>query len=172
MGTPKPPERGPRERSDQRGRLRNRRDLEEATALGLAIKVERTARGMDRKVLAELAGISYPYLSEIENGAKRPSSDAVELIADALGLSPSQLWLSAERLGESRRSSSPDRAMSRLDDAIAYDSMTSPAFSVARSMRGSDDERERLLERIRLMVGALDVDDLVRVSDLIDRMRR
>jgi transcriptional regulator with XRE-family HTH domain len=35
--------------------------------------------------VAEASGLSYPYLSEIENGKKRPSSRALEGIAEALG---------------------------------------------------------------------------------------
>src|SRR5206468_2367928 len=65
-------------------------------ALGRAIKVLRTERGLGRRELAELAEVSYPYLSEIENGKKRASSKALVAIAAALGLRPSQLLESAE----------------------------------------------------------------------------
>jgi len=67
-----------------------------ASALGRAIKVLRTDQGLDRAELAEASGLSYPYLSEIENGKKRPSSRALEGIAEALGMRPHELMASAE----------------------------------------------------------------------------
>ena len=47
-----------------------------ARALGRAIKVLRTLQGVDRKDLADSAGLSYSYLAEIENGKKSPSASA------------------------------------------------------------------------------------------------
>jgi transcriptional regulator with XRE-family HTH domain len=51
---------------------------------------------MDRKQLAKRAGISYSYLTEIENGNKPPSSAVLREIAHALGLRMSQLTEAAE----------------------------------------------------------------------------
>ena len=51
-------------------------------ALGRAVKVHRAQRGIERRDLAERSGVSYPYLSEIENGRKRPSSKALVAIAE------------------------------------------------------------------------------------------
>jgi transcriptional regulator with XRE-family HTH domain len=65
-------------------------------ALGHTIKVARTDLGIDRKELAETAGISYSYLAAIENGRKQPSSQVLLSIADALGLRTHQLLESAE----------------------------------------------------------------------------
>ncbi len=65
-------------------------------ALGRAIKVLRAERGVERRELAEASGISYPYLSEIENGKKRASSKALIAIAEALGVAPSDLLAMAE----------------------------------------------------------------------------
>ena len=66
-------------------------------ALGRAIKVARTERGLERKELARLSGFSYPYLAEIEKGVKRPSTEALIPIARALGLKQSELLQLAER---------------------------------------------------------------------------
>jgi transcriptional regulator with XRE-family HTH domain len=67
-----------------------------AEALGRTIKVVRTDRGIHRRELAEAAGISYSYLTEIENGNKPPSSSVLEPIARALGLRMSELIQAAE----------------------------------------------------------------------------
>lgn len=65
-------------------------------ALGRAIKVARAERGLERKQLAELAEVSYPYLSDIESGRGRPSSNALLLIANALQMPLHELLRSAE----------------------------------------------------------------------------
>lgn len=179
---PAKPERSPRptpERtraaSTQRPATERRSDPDLYAFLGRAIKVERTARGMDRRALAERSGISYPYLSEIENGSKRPSSQAVFAIAEALGIGPSELMALAEQLlaNDARHGSFAMPAMRTMSSfhvpAMAADAAPEWRVAAAASPR---DEREELIERIRLLVAALDLDDLVRVSDLIDRLRR
>ena len=45
-----------------------------------------------------MVGLSYPYLSQIENGRKRPSSRALLAIAEALGTKPHELLTSANEL--------------------------------------------------------------------------
>lgn len=47
--------------------------------------------GMTREALAEASGVSPSYLSEVERGLKRPSTDVLAKIAEAFGMLPSQL---------------------------------------------------------------------------------
>ena len=86
-------------------------------ALGRAIKVVRAQRGVGRRDLARLAEVSYPYLSEIENGKKRPSSRALLSIADALSLPASRLLAVAEgivlEIQDERSPSAPTPASPR-----------------------------------------------------------
>jgi transcriptional regulator with XRE-family HTH domain len=51
----------------------------------------RRRRGMTREALAEASGVSPSYLSEVERGFKRPSTDVLAAIARALGMAPSEL---------------------------------------------------------------------------------
>jgi transcriptional regulator with XRE-family HTH domain len=74
-----------------------------AEALGRTIKVIRTDRGLERRDLAKAVGISYSYLTEIENGNKPPSSSVLGPIAHALGLRMFQLIEAAETRMESQR---------------------------------------------------------------------
>ena len=67
--------------------------------LGRAIKVARTSMGLERKELAERAGVSYAYLSDIETGRGRPGSRSFLAIAEALERSPSELMREAELYG-------------------------------------------------------------------------
>lgn len=77
----------------------DRKDVDFAKALGRAIAVQRTHLGVSRKELSVSAGISYPFISEIENGKKRASAESLEKIAKALNLSPAALYESAEQYG-------------------------------------------------------------------------
>ena len=62
--------------------------------------MRRAELGMKRKELASSSGLSYPYVSEIENGHKEPSNRALRMLADALDLPASQLLELAGRIGE------------------------------------------------------------------------
>jgi transcriptional regulator with XRE-family HTH domain len=82
-------------------------------ALGRTIKVVRTDLGMERRELAARAGISYSYLTEIENGNKPPSSSVLAPIASALGLRMSRLIDAAEARME-RQSAAAQPALPEL----------------------------------------------------------
>jgi transcriptional regulator with XRE-family HTH domain len=66
--------------------------------LGRAIQVRRAELGLKRKDLARHASLSYPYLSELENGLKAPSARALAQLAHALELSPAELLARAETM--------------------------------------------------------------------------
>lgn len=65
-------------------------------ALGRAIKTLRTALGIERRALAERAGLSYPYLSQIENGQRDPSTAKLTALAEQLGVQLHELYEVAE----------------------------------------------------------------------------
>jgi transcriptional regulator with XRE-family HTH domain len=71
---------------------------EPGAALGRAIKIRRIALGMERRDLAGAAELSYPYLSEIENGVKSGSPRALRRVASALGLELHELLGQAAEL--------------------------------------------------------------------------
>jgi transcriptional regulator with XRE-family HTH domain len=52
----------------------------------------RRQRGLTLKELGRLAGLSHPFLSQVERGLARPSVGSVERIADALGVPVAHLW--------------------------------------------------------------------------------
>ncbi len=52
----------------------------------------RRERGLTLKGLGRLAGLSHPFLSQVERGLARPSVGSVERIAAALDVSVAQLW--------------------------------------------------------------------------------
>ena len=64
-------------------------------SLGDYLKEQRVAAHLSLRQLAELAGVSNPYLSQIERGLRRPSAEVLQQIAKALRISAEQLYLRA-----------------------------------------------------------------------------
>ncbi len=65
--------------------------------LGRAVHLRRVELGLKRAEVAQRADLSYPYISEIENGVKQPSVAALGRIAEALELSVSELAALSEQ---------------------------------------------------------------------------
>jgi len=69
-----------------------------AEYLGRALAAARAERGLKRMQLKDASGLSYPYIAELENGGKFPSQKALQALADALGMLPSDLLARAEAI--------------------------------------------------------------------------
>ncbi len=63
-----------------------------AAALGEIIRHQRELAEMSMRQFAELAGISNPYLSQIERGLRAPSEQVLDAIANALKVSSDALY--------------------------------------------------------------------------------
>ncbi len=63
--------------------------------LGAFIREQRATARLSLRRLSELAGISNPYLSQIERGLRRPSADILQQIAKALRISAETLYVQA-----------------------------------------------------------------------------
>ena len=59
--------------------------------IGEAIRAERQSIGLTLRDVADPAGISFGYLSEIETGRKEPSSEIIEAILQSLGIGMPEL---------------------------------------------------------------------------------
>ena len=64
-------------------------------SLGDYLKEQRVAARLSLRQLAEQAGVSNPYLSQIERGLRRPSAEVLQQIAKALRISAEQLYIRA-----------------------------------------------------------------------------
>ncbi|GAB3773341.1 transcriptional regulator with XRE-family HTH domain [Nocardioides ginsengisegetis] len=64
-------------------------------SLGDYLKEQRIAARLSLRQLAEQAGVSNPYLSQIERGLRRPSAEVLQQIARALRISAEQLYIRA-----------------------------------------------------------------------------
>ncbi len=61
------------------------------------VRTQREAAGWTKKKLAELVGVTQPYIVQIENDGKVPSDSVVLRLADALGVDRRELLFSAYR---------------------------------------------------------------------------
>jgi transcriptional regulator with XRE-family HTH domain len=78
-----------------------RDDLDKRIAdVGDFIKNQRETARMSVRRLAELAGVSNPYLSQIERGLRNPSADILQQIAKALQISAETLYVRAGFLSD------------------------------------------------------------------------
>jgi len=72
--------------------------------LGEFIREQRSGARLSLRRLSDMAGISNPYLSQIERGLRKPSAEILQQIAKALRISAESLYVRAgileERVGD------------------------------------------------------------------------
>ncbi|MGV1007134.1 MAG: helix-turn-helix domain-containing protein [Dermatophilaceae bacterium] len=92
------------------------------TDLGGYLREQRMAARLSLRQLSDLAGISNPYLSQIERGLKKPSAEILQQIAHGLQMSAESLYIKAGILEEG----SERRPTPGVLDAIAADPHLTP----------------------------------------------
>jgi len=63
--------------------------------IGEYIRTQRTKAQISLRELAKLAGVSNPYLSQIERGLRKPSAEILQQIAKGLRISAEALYVRA-----------------------------------------------------------------------------
>jgi transcriptional regulator with XRE-family HTH domain len=112
--------------------------------LGAFIREQRASSRLSLRRLSELAGISNPYLSQIERGLRRPSAEILQQIAKGLAISAETLYVRAGILETERGGD--------LEVHIHADPNLSP------------DQKQALIQIYRSFVG----DDVAVRSDDVD----
>lgn len=78
-----------------------REELEHRLAdVGAFIRTQREVARLSVRRLADLAGVSNPYLSQIERGLRKPSAEILQQIAKALQISAETLYERAGLMSE------------------------------------------------------------------------
>jgi transcriptional regulator with XRE-family HTH domain len=75
-----------------------------ASDIGSFIRAQRENAQVSVRQLAERAGVSNPYLSQVERGLRKPSADVLNQIAKALRVSAEVLYVRAGILEPSDKS--------------------------------------------------------------------
>jgi transcriptional regulator with XRE-family HTH domain len=68
--------------------------------LGTFLREQRQTARLSLRQLSELAGVSNPYLSQIERGLKKPSAEILQQLAHGLQVSAETLYVRAGILDE------------------------------------------------------------------------
>ena len=91
--------------------------------LGEYLREQRRNAQLSLRQLADAAGVSNPYLSQIERGLRKPSAEVLQQVAKALRISAETLYvragiLDAERDGEDRVREMETRAVILADPSL------------------------------------------------------
>lgn len=94
------------------------RSLEEGQRVEFEISQGQKGPQADMVKLADAAGVSNPYLSQIERGLRKPSAEVLQQVAKALRISAETLYVRAGILDEKERDELETRAVILADPSI------------------------------------------------------
>ncbi|MGW1407963.1 helix-turn-helix domain-containing protein [Streptomyces sp. NPDC002403] len=86
--------------------------------LGEYLREQRRNAQLSLRQLADAAGVSNPYLSQIERGLRKPSAEVLQQVAKALRISAETLYVRAGILDEREREELETRAVILADPSI------------------------------------------------------
>lgn len=107
--------------------------------VGKFIREQRSAVGMSMRKLAQAAGVSNPYLSQIERGLRRPSAEILNGIAKALRISAETLYVQAGILDD--RKGAEDVAATILADRNITERQKQVLVQIYTSFREETEHR-------------------------------
>ncbi len=81
------------------------------SSIGSYIREQREQAKISMRQLAQAAGVSNPYLSQVERGLRRPSADILQQIAKGLRISAEALYVQAGILDEKEAETSVTEAI-------------------------------------------------------------
>ncbi|MFJ5549967.1 helix-turn-helix domain-containing protein [Streptomyces sp. NPDC093225] len=86
--------------------------------LGEYLREQRRMAQLSLRQLADAAGVSNPYLSQIERGLRKPSAEILQQLAKALRISAETLYVRAGILDEREPDEVETRAVILADPSI------------------------------------------------------
>ena len=101
--------------------------------LGEFIRDQRNTARLSLRRLSDMAGISNPYLSQIERGLRKPSADILRQIAQALRISAETLYVRAGILED--RAAEQDLSGEILRDAYLTEEQKQTLLRIYLSFR-------------------------------------
>ncbi len=110
-------------------------------SLGEFIRGQRELHELSMRQLAKMAGISNPYLSQIERGLRRPSAEILNGIAKALRISAETLYVQAGILDD--RKTTDDLIPAILADRSITERQKQALIQIYQSFREETDRRRQ-----------------------------
>ena len=111
--------------------------------LGAYLREQRESAQLSLRQLAEMAGVSNPYLSQIERGLKRPSAEILQQIAKGLQVSAESLYVRAgildERVTDGDPVAVPDVLSAIAADPVLTDRQRAVLVDIYLSFVGTDE---------------------------------
>ena len=104
--------------------------------IGSYIRAQREAAQVSLRQLARTAGVSNPYLSQIERGLRKPSAEILQQIAKGLRISAEALYVKAGILEERPASVVTDAVLS---DASLTERQKQVLLDIYQSFRREND---------------------------------
>ena len=106
--------------------------------IGEYIREQRNSAKISLRELAKQAGVSNPYLSQIERGLRKPSAEILQGIARGLRISAETLYVRAGILDE--RGDPPDLVAAVLRDPTLTERQKQVLVEIYRSFQQDDRE--------------------------------
>ena len=106
--------------------------------LGDYIRDQRNSAQISLRQLAKSAGVSNPYLSQIERGLRKPSAEILQQIAKALRISAEALYVQAGILDE--RYGDSDVPSAVMGDRALTERQKQVLLEIYESFRRENDE--------------------------------
>jgi len=132
--------------------------------LGSYIREQRRNAQISLRQLARTAGVSNPYLSQIERGLRRPSAEILQQIAKALRISAEVLYVQAGILEE--RDVDSDVPAAILADVMITERQKQVLLEVYDSFRKENSSDDAPVDDTDSSAGAPDAtDDLTDAAD-------
>ncbi len=110
-----------------------------ASEVGSFIRQQRQRSAISLRKLAERAGISNPYLSQIERGLRKPSAEILKSIARALSISAETLF---ERAGLLERRDTTDVEAAIRSDTTLNERQKQALSEIYQSFMAGQTEEE------------------------------
>ena len=107
-------------------------------SIGDYIRQQREQARISLRQLAEQAGVSNPYLSQIERGLRKPSAEILQGIARGLRISAETLYVRAGILDE--RGDPPDLVAAVVRDPTLSERQKQVLLEIYRSFQQEDRE--------------------------------
>lgn len=103
--------------------------------IGEFLKEQRRTAQLSLRQLADLAGVSNPYLSQIERGLRKPSAEVLQQLGKALRISSEALYVRAGLLDEPSGDHEVEDAI--LADPVLDEQQKRALLDVYRSFRAA-----------------------------------
>lgn len=112
--------------------------------LGGFIREQRTSAQISLRALAAKAGVSNPYLSQVERGLRRPSADILAQIAHGLSISVESLLA---RAGILDSADAPDVVLAIRSDHVLTERQKASLIDIYAAFRKEAEHAAAAVER-------------------------